>query len=122
MVRRRSRDVPIGEERRGTPRLVATRANTQPAFGVYFARPQTEIARPHALLALTLEGLRISAITWFGGNGVFPDFGLSLTRGGVALPPTLSEASACFRPNGLPATCGCGAACRRCRICRYGGR
>jgi len=62
--------------RRGAPRLVPTRANAQPAFGVYFPSPQTEIARPHALLVLTLEGQRISAITWFGGNSVFPQFGL----------------------------------------------
>jgi RNA polymerase sigma-70 factor (TIGR02960 family) len=63
-------------ERRGTPRLVPTRANTQPAFGCYFPSPQTEIARPSALLVLTLAGGRISAITWFGGSGVFPHFGL----------------------------------------------
>jgi RNA polymerase sigma-70 factor (ECF subfamily) len=62
--------------RRGTPLLVPTRANTQPAFGVYFPSPQTEIARPYALLVLTLEGQHISAITWFGGNSVFPQFGL----------------------------------------------
>jgi hypothetical protein len=55
---------------------VATRANTQPAFGCYFSTPQTEIARPYALLVLTLEGQRISAITWFGGSSVFPQFGL----------------------------------------------
>ena len=63
-------------ERRGAPRLVPTRANGQPAFGCYFPVPQTEIARPAALLVLTLEGERISAITWFGGGGVLPQFGL----------------------------------------------
>jgi RNA polymerase sigma-70 factor (ECF subfamily) len=62
--------------RRGAPLLVPTRANTQPAFGVYFPSPQTEIARPYALLVLTLEGERLSAITWFGGSSVFPHFGL----------------------------------------------
>jgi RNA polymerase sigma-70 factor (ECF subfamily) len=61
---------------RGTPRLVPTRANAQPAFGCYFPSPQTDIARPAALLVLTLEGKRISAITWFGGSSVFPHFGL----------------------------------------------
>jgi RNA polymerase sigma-70 factor, ECF subfamily len=61
---------------RGAPRLVPTRANTQPAFGCYFPSPQTDIARPSALLVLTLEGDRISAITWFGGSSVFPHFGL----------------------------------------------
>jgi RNA polymerase sigma-70 factor (ECF subfamily) len=62
--------------RRGTPLLVPTRANTQPAFGCYFPTPQTEIARPYAMFVLTLEGERISAITWVGGSGFFPHFGL----------------------------------------------
>jgi len=62
--------------RRGSPRLVPTRANGQPAFGCYFPSPQTEIARPSAMLVLTLEGDRISAITWFGDSSVFPHFGL----------------------------------------------
>jgi RNA polymerase sigma-70 factor (ECF subfamily) len=61
---------------RGAPRLVATRANSQPAFGCYFPSPQTEIARPAAMFVLTLEGDGISAITWFGGSSVFPQFGL----------------------------------------------
>jgi RNA polymerase sigma-70 factor (TIGR02960 family) len=65
--------------RRGAPLLVPTRANTQPAFGVYFPAPQTEIARPYAMLVLTLQGERISAITWFGDSGVFPQFGLPRT-------------------------------------------
>ena len=62
--------------RRGAPLLVPTRANTQPAFGVYFPIPQTGIPRPYAMLALTLQGDRISAITWFGGSSVLPHFGL----------------------------------------------
>jgi RNA polymerase sigma-70 factor (ECF subfamily) len=62
--------------RRGAPLLVPTRANGQPAFGCYFPSPQTEIARPYAMLVLTLEGDRISAITWFGDSSVFPHFGL----------------------------------------------
>jgi RNA polymerase sigma-70 factor (TIGR02960 family) len=62
--------------KRSAPVLVPTRANTQPAFGVYFPSPQTEIARPYGMLVLTLEGPQISAITWFGGNSVFPHFGL----------------------------------------------
>ena len=61
---------------RGTPLLVATRANTQPAFGVYFPPTQTEIARLYGMVVLTLEGQQISAITWFGGNSAFPHFGL----------------------------------------------
>jgi RNA polymerase sigma-70 factor (TIGR02960 family) len=62
--------------RRGSPLLVPTRANGQPAFGCYFPSPQTEIARPAAMLVLTLEADRISAITWFGDSSVFPHFGL----------------------------------------------
>ena len=65
--------------RRGAPLLVPTRANGQPAFGVYFPAPGTEIARPYAMLVLTLEGERISAITWFGDSSVFPHFGLPRT-------------------------------------------
>jgi RNA polymerase sigma-70 factor (ECF subfamily) len=65
------------EVRRGAPlRLVPTRANTQPAFGCYLPIPNTDIARPYALFVLTLEGDRISAITWFGDSSVFPQFGL----------------------------------------------
>jgi RNA polymerase sigma-70 factor (TIGR02960 family) len=62
--------------RQSAPILVSTRANTQPAFGVYVASPQTEIARPYGMLVLTLEGSRISALTWFGGDSMFPHFGL----------------------------------------------
>jgi hypothetical protein len=61
---------------RGAPLLVPTRANTQPAFGVYLPPPQTDIARLYGMLVLTLEGQQISAITWFGGNSAFPHFGL----------------------------------------------
>jgi RNA polymerase sigma-70 factor (ECF subfamily) len=65
------------EERRGAPmRLVSTRANTQPAFGCYLAAPETDVARAFSLLVLTLEGDKISAITWFADSGVFPQFGL----------------------------------------------
>jgi RNA polymerase sigma-70 factor (TIGR02960 family) len=66
--------------RRGAPaRLVPTRANGQPAFGCYFPVPQTAIARPYGLLVLTLEGERISAMTWFADSSVFPLFGLPRT-------------------------------------------
>jgi RNA polymerase sigma-70 factor (TIGR02960 family) len=65
------------EARRGVPvRLVPTRANTQPAFGVYLPSPQTEIARPYGLFVLTLQGDKISAITRFTDSSVFPLFGL----------------------------------------------
>jgi hypothetical protein len=69
---------------RGGPlRLVATRANGQPAFGCYLADADAAIGRSRGLMVLTLDGERISAITWFGDNGVFPRFGLPPTlRGG----------------------------------------
>jgi RNA polymerase sigma-70 factor, ECF subfamily len=66
--------------RRGTPlRLVPTRANGQPAFGCYFPSPHTEIARPYGLLVVTLEGDRVSAMTWFADSSVLPLFGLPRT-------------------------------------------
>ena len=65
------------EVRRGALlRLVPTRANGQPAFGCYLPIRNTDIARPYALFVLTLEGDRISAITWFGDRSVFPHFEL----------------------------------------------
>jgi RNA polymerase sigma-70 factor (TIGR02960 family) len=65
------------EVRRGTPlRLVPTRANAQPAFGCYLPSPQADLARPYSLFVLTLQGDRISAITWFANTSFFPHFGL----------------------------------------------
>jgi RNA polymerase sigma-70 factor (TIGR02960 family) len=62
---------------RGRPlRLVPTRANGQPAFGCYLPDPEKAIASPYGLMVLTLEGERISAITWFGDSRVFRHFGL----------------------------------------------
>ena len=68
------------EVRRGALlRLVPTRANGQPAYGCYLPDAQSEIARAYALFVLTLDGDRISAITWFGNTSVFPHFGLPRT-------------------------------------------
>jgi RNA polymerase sigma-70 factor (TIGR02960 family) len=65
------------EVERGTPlRLVPTRANGQPAFGCYMPSAQTGIARARSLAVLTLEGDRISALTWFPDTSLFPHFGL----------------------------------------------
>jgi RNA polymerase sigma-70 factor (ECF subfamily) len=62
---------------RGAPlRLVPTRANGQPAFGCYLPDKQAAIARPYGFMVLTLEGDRLSAITWFGDSSVFRHFGL----------------------------------------------
>jgi RNA polymerase sigma-70 factor (TIGR02960 family) len=60
-------------------RLVATRANVQPAFGFYLKDPQSQIARATGIIVLTLEGDQISAITAFHDTSVFPHFGLPRT-------------------------------------------
>jgi RNA polymerase sigma-70 factor (ECF subfamily) len=60
-------------------RLVPTRANGQPAFGCYLPDTHAAIAHAYGLMVLTLEGDRISAITWFGDNSFLPHFGLPRT-------------------------------------------
>jgi RNA polymerase sigma-70 factor (TIGR02960 family) len=67
------------EVARGALRLLPTRANGQPAFACYLPSAPAETAQPYALFVLTLEGRRITAITWFAGTGVFPYFGLPRT-------------------------------------------
>ena len=72
--------LPDRERLRGRPmRVVPTRANTQPAFGCYLPDMQTAIAHAHAMFVLTLEGDRVSAVTWFGDKSLFPHFGLPRT-------------------------------------------
>jgi RNA polymerase sigma-70 factor (ECF subfamily) len=58
---------------------VATRANTQPAFGAYRTERFSPIARATGLLVLTLQGERISAITHFLDPGALGRFGLPRT-------------------------------------------
>ena len=60
-------------------RLVATRANGQPAFGTYLQDAHADIFHGHGLIVLTLEGDRISAITRFTDNSVLPHFGFPRT-------------------------------------------
>jgi RNA polymerase sigma-70 factor, ECF subfamily len=68
------------EEARGTPlRVVATWANTQPAFGCYTPDAQTGIASPAGLFVLTLEGDAAAAMTWFADISLFERFGLPRT-------------------------------------------
>jgi RNA polymerase sigma-70 factor (ECF subfamily) len=64
------------ELRAAAMRVVPTRANTQPAFAVYLPDAHAAIARPYALIALTLEGDAIAAMTYFADTAVFPHFGL----------------------------------------------
>ncbi len=60
-------------------KLVATRANGQPAFGCYLRDPHTEIAHAYGLMVLTLAGGRLTAITGFADTSVFRPFGLPRT-------------------------------------------
>jgi RNA polymerase sigma-70 factor (ECF subfamily) len=64
-----------------TYRLIATRANGQPAFGMYLRDPVTDVAHASGMLVLTLAGGRISAMTRFD-NSVLPLFGLPRTLPG----------------------------------------
>ena len=65
--------------RTGAVRLVPAHANNQPAFGYYHADPHAPVAHAHSLIVLTLAGNKICAITRFGGDGLFAQFGLPLT-------------------------------------------
>jgi RNA polymerase sigma-70 factor (TIGR02960 family) len=57
-------------------RLVATRANGQPAFGFYIRDASCPIARAAGVMVLTLEGDRVSAITAFHDTSALARFGL----------------------------------------------
>ncbi len=61
--------------------LVPTRANGQPAFGVYLRDPITRVAHAWGVLVITLSGDRVSAITRFD-NTALPRFGLPRTLAG----------------------------------------
>jgi RNA polymerase sigma-70 factor (TIGR02960 family) len=56
-------------------RVVPTRANGQPAFGMYLADPYTGVFRAYALLVVTIVGDRIGAVTGFQAS-VMPRFAL----------------------------------------------
>jgi RNA polymerase sigma-70 factor (TIGR02960 family) len=60
-------------------RLVPTRANGQPAFGVYQRDPHAPLSRAHSLVVLTLDADRISQITRFGDMSLLARFGLPRT-------------------------------------------
>jgi RNA polymerase sigma-70 factor (ECF subfamily) len=66
--------------RRGADfRLVPTRANGQPAFGVYLPDVRSAIVRSYGLMVITLDGDAISTITFFRDLGVLSHFGLPRT-------------------------------------------
>jgi RNA polymerase sigma-70 factor (TIGR02960 family) len=61
-----------------TYRVVPTRANGQPAFGLYLADPHASVYHAYALLVITTAGDHITAITGFSTN-VMTRFGLPRT-------------------------------------------
>ena len=61
-----------------TARLIATRANGQPAFGFYARDPETGLYSTVGLMVLTLSGTRICAMTRFD-SAILPRFGLPLS-------------------------------------------
>ena len=56
-----------------------TRANTQPAFGLYLRDQHTPVAHAAGLLVLTLQGDQIAALTCFYDTSTLPRFGLPRT-------------------------------------------
>jgi RNA polymerase sigma-70 factor (TIGR02960 family) len=62
-------------QQRRRNRVVATRANGQPALGLYVRDPGGRVFRAMGLLVLTLSGDEVCAITRFD-HGVLPRFGL----------------------------------------------
>jgi RNA polymerase sigma-70 factor (ECF subfamily) len=66
----------FGEGR--TYRLVPTRANGQPAYGVYIHDPLTDVAHAHGMWLLTVNGGEIKRMTRFD-NSVIAHFDLPRT-------------------------------------------
>ena len=62
-----------------TYRVVPTRANGQPAFGLYLADPHASVYRAYSLLVITTAGDHITAITGFNNTNVMTRFGLPRT-------------------------------------------
>ena len=60
-------------------RLVATRANGQPAFGQYVGDVHAPVGRGVGVIVLTLDHDRISHLTRFGGSAQLARFGLPRT-------------------------------------------
>jgi RNA polymerase sigma-70 factor (TIGR02960 family) len=58
-----------------TARLIATRANGQPAFGFYVRDPEAGVSHAVGLLVITLSGPRICAMARFDADNL-PRFGL----------------------------------------------
>ena len=63
-------------------RVVPTRANGQPAFGVYMAEPHSDVYRAYGLHVVTIADDRVAAVTGFTAS-VMPRFGLPRTPPGT---------------------------------------
>jgi len=63
-------------------RVAPTRANGDPAFGMYLADPHAGVFRAYGLLVVTIAGDRIGAVTGFDAS-VMPRFGLPRTLPGT---------------------------------------
>jgi RNA polymerase sigma-70 factor (ECF subfamily) len=57
-------------------RLIATRANAEPAFATYFIDAPTGLVEQSGLLVLSLAGPRVAELTWFLGPGYLERFDL----------------------------------------------
>ena len=57
-------------------RLIATRANGEPAFGTYYIDPRSGLVQQSGLLVLSLAGAGVSELTWFLGPGYLERFDL----------------------------------------------
>ncbi len=62
-----------------TYRAVPTRANGQPALGLYLADPHASVYRAYSLLVITTAGDHITTITGFNNTNVMTRFGLPRT-------------------------------------------
>ena len=49
-------------------RMIRSRANGQPALGVYTRQPSAAVFEPAGVLVFTLAGAKVSAITRFGAS------------------------------------------------------
>jgi RNA polymerase sigma-70 factor (ECF subfamily) len=58
--------------------VVPTRANGEPAFGMYMADPHTGVYRAYGLHVVTIADDRITTVTGFDAS-VMPRFGLPRT-------------------------------------------
>ncbi|MCP4537968.1 MAG: sigma-70 family RNA polymerase sigma factor [Chloroflexi bacterium] len=64
------------EDERNLWRLRPTRANAQPAFGLYKRNPDTGSYQAFAIQVLTVDGGQVAAITTFLNPALFPRFSL----------------------------------------------